>query len=398
MLIPLGFLSGGSKYYIAQTSNTNPAWGVSVDSQGNHIISGSGTYVIKTDNTGQIIWQRLFSHDRTAKNGTDSSNNVYVLTHGAGTSLVKLDSSGNLVWRKQVAGSGTISLQLSQILVAGSGDSYLAGHINETGNPQVGVVVKIDSSGNQVWQRRIQGITFINAIALSGSGLIGVAGTDSTGKQTFSVMNPSGTESYTRTLTTSLTTNSVAGLAFGSDDSVYLNSGNTDGGSNQVMLLSRVLSNGTLSWTQFLTGAGFAVQGVRLDSSDDIFVATATVTPTANAVIVRYNSSGTLQWQRFLNQGNAFIPYGFAMSQGDPLVAGSRLATVSLRPDGTITGNYQVASQTYTYSTSNLSNGTQSGVTIANVSGNYSSTSFATISDDNVTISTSSLTMTVVEI
>jgi hypothetical protein len=104
---------------------------------------------------------------------TDDSGNIYVvgITNGnlngnvnAGGSdifLVKYNSSGNQLWARFIGTAGNDSS--SGIVIDKSQNIYISGYVTGSlsGNTQLGgsdaVILKYDSSGNQIWSRQIGG-------------------------------------------------------------------------------------------------------------------------------------------------------------------------------------------------------------------------------------------------
>ena len=110
------------------------------------------------------------------------------------------------------------------------------------------------------------------------------------------------------------------------------------------MLTTKVNSSGVLQWSRRLgigTGA-ISGAGVGLDSSGNIYVGGTgqinTATDKYSLIVAKYNSSGTIQWQRKLYQsvGNNVCSGFFADSNGNSYISG--YSTQSVGPPSTSSG------------------------------------------------------------
>ncbi len=181
-------------FILAGTSDSGISGDKTEDRVGN-----SDFWVIKTDATGNIIWQNdigglMFDNVYSAYETADGG---YILggTSTSGISgdkteanfggvdywIVKLNASGTVVWNKTFG--GTLSDYLYTVIptadggsiAAGLSDSGLTG--NKTDNTNGGNdywIIKLDNSGNITWQNSIGGsgsdLSFVNAIAQTSDG------------------------------------------------------------------------------------------------------------------------------------------------------------------------------------------------------------------------------------
>ncbi|MCS3870800.1 hypothetical protein J3D55_003716 [Chryseobacterium ginsenosidimutans] len=177
--------------------NTEIALDAKQTSDGGYIVAGAtasnsgditqnyGEYdywVLKLDNAGNLQWQKTFGGS-----GTDNAQSVIQTSDGgymvAGFSrsgnwlvhdhygdlytndawIIKLDGSGNIVWAKSKGGTGNdVANSIKEI---GNGEYVFAGYSSSNdgdavGNPTGSAnfwIVKIDNSGNVIWQKSMGG-------------------------------------------------------------------------------------------------------------------------------------------------------------------------------------------------------------------------------------------------
>jgi|JI61114C2RNA_FD_contig_51_162364_length_2588_multi_5_in_0_out_0_2 hypothetical protein len=187
-------------YLIAGTSDS----GISGDKTENRV-GNSDYWVIKTDASGNIIWQNdigglMFDNVYSAYETADGG---YILggTSTSGISgdktagnygvvdywIVKLNSAGTVVWDKTIG--GTLNDYLYAVIPTADGGSIACGMSESglTGNKTDNTnglydywVVKLDNSGNITWQNSIGGTgndyAFVNAIDQTSDGGYAIAG------------------------------------------------------------------------------------------------------------------------------------------------------------------------------------------------------------------------------
>ncbi|MDD4248563.1 MAG: PKD domain-containing protein, partial [Methanosarcina sp.] len=158
-------------YIVAGDSNSNDG-----NVTGNH--GGSDYWVVKLDTTGNIVWQKslggssydnAYSIQQTSDGGyivagESNSNDGDVTGNHGGFDywVVKLDTTGNIVWQKSLGGSGG---ELAESIQQTSDGGYIvAGYSRSTDGDVTGNhggydywVVKLDTTGNIVWQKSLGG-------------------------------------------------------------------------------------------------------------------------------------------------------------------------------------------------------------------------------------------------
>ena len=426
-------------YWIATLTNAteNFALGVAVDSGNNVYVMGITNYVAyssgslqlaKYNSLGEIQWQRSLSSGRANGSGdvaVDSSGNVYAAATYTISSvdywvLAKYDTDGILVWQKQISfGSSSATFNPVQgITLDSSGNIYLTGRSTgyNTGGYSHAITHKYDGDGTVIWQRRYGDSNPDNrtsnetfGVAVDSSGNVYVVG--AIVNYPYSVdtfittkYNSSGTIQWQRRLYGANSTFTRGyGIAVDSSSNVYVTgyySTNTD----KTMIFAKYDTSGTLQWQRNL-GSQDSIGGlsVALDSSGDpYFCGWSTNSSGIRTIqIVKYNSSGTIQWQRRLSGTEDSQAWSVAIDALDRVcicgwtersgVSGFILA--KLPSNGSGTGTYSVGGFNYTYAATtftSLANRTTGSSSYTSDTATRSITSSSLV--DSVTTLTSSVT------
>lgn len=155
------------------------------------------------------------------------------------------------------------------------------------------------------------------------------------------------------------------GCAVDSSGNIYACGYRTGGQQDGIVIKTN--SSGTLQWSRQLrsTGGGGIVKlsSIGVDSSANVYVVGADlgVSPT-NLVIVKYNSSGTLLWQRKITNVDGFnVDDGNngLISDGNAFIFGARHGASNcffgkVPPDGSGTGTYSIFPGTFVYAAGTL--------------------------------------------
>jgi len=296
-------------------------------------------YTAKYTPSGTLVWLRkLYSNsafDNIYSIATDASDNVYVtgFSDASGDQqllIARYDSGGDLAWMKHYGG-GSFDHGYS-VAVDSTGAIYVAGKVQSAGPAQSNMLlVKYNvTSGALVWQR-----------------ILGSAYSDE-----------------------------ARGIAIDSSDNIYITGQTYSTDTSSTMIVTaKYDSDGTLIWQVQLDGAQ-TQYGISIDtdSSNNVYVAGISYAgsgPSDEVAIVKYNSAGSLQWQRILGSTGSENPPGIAIdSDGNVCIAtgtyvGSpvKVLVAKLPSDGTLTGTYgsfTYATTTYTAAAATLTDSTPS--------------------------------------
>jgi len=352
----------------------------------------------------------------------DSNGSIYIVgqtSQGAGTNyfLGKYAQNGTVDWQRTFGGGGD---DLGRaITVDASDDIYIQGRTESTGQGgEDFAIAKYNSSGTILWQRVLGGAFRDRGLSIasdSANNIYAFGFTSSTVsfRQEFLIVkyNSSGTIQWQRLLGGSGFQRALA-IATDSANNVYI-TGRTDsvGAGSSDNLLAKYNSSGTLQWQRVLGGASQDVcQAITIDSADNVYISgysDSTGAGNDDFLIAKYNSSGSIQWQRVLGGTDNDESFGIAVDSDDNIYAfgfaeGVRIAGIDdfflakLPNDGSLTGTYSLAGSSITYQSSSLTAATG---TLSDSAGSETSGSISLVgATSTLTNTTVNLTVTTEEI
>jgi hypothetical protein len=267
------------------------ATSIAVDQNGNLysvIYTITASAITKHNAAGSLQWAKLFDDavyiDSIA---TDSIGNIYVagsyFTSITSAILLKFNSSGSIVWQKTLD-SPSDDAGFNGVAIDASDDVYVAGYSYETGytGNVLGILVKYNSSGTLQWQKEYSTTStyfyhyFKNIKIDQSTGNIYVSGSQ-----------------YIDTV-----------LEFPKVLFLILNS---SGG----VLLQRLVE---------VEPDTNALNSIDFDSSGNVYILAPTVYPGPSGLFCKFNSSGTMQWQKTdVPVGSINIFNGYIYVTGSPV-------------------------------------------------------------------------------
>ena len=238
--------------------------------------------VVKFDSSGKLQFQKALgwskhTYGQSVAVGPDGSVYVCGYMYGADSSsrydcfIAKLDSSGALQWQKKLhnpSGSSKYSsIQGKSVAIGPDGSVYVCGLIStpipgDIYNDRNVLIAKFDSSGVLQWQKTFGG----------------------------------------RTLSLSNVDEGIA-VAVGPDGSVYVcGYTGSDGAGNHDILVAKFNSSGSLQWQKTI-GESYKDESfsVAVGPDGSVYVCGEIGDkniPKYDCLIVKFNPSGTLQWQK----------------------------------------------------------------------------------------------------
>jgi len=289
----------------------------------------NGSGVAKYDQYGALIW--LFGYKDAQSyyslNGMDidSSGNIYVVgttyqSYYPRPHIIKLNSSGSIVWQKQFGdGSQSNGGGLNAVTIDSSGNIYAAGYAHYSDTDARPYIVKYDSSGAKSWDYRYSGVSnagFFNNISIDSSGNIWASGTSYSGgnanTDAFVIkVDSSGNELLQRTLSEGTNigqTIEKMAMVIDSSSNVYFLAQSSSGGVDYGVLI-KINSSGTLQWQRKISSSGNSQPRGLGFATDGNLVSVHSATGYGQGVVV-HNPSGTLQWQKRLIMKNGGLSTG----------------------------------------------------------------------------------------
>ena len=386
---------------------------------------------------------------------SDSSNNIYGSFIGSGSAAlgvtIKISSLGVIQWQKSF-GTNSYPEYFYQfgITIDSSNNTYTAGYFNDFSNPSYITIVKYDSAGTISWQRKISNASnalsaakiaystytssvnvigaygannfygagidassltlnwYGNTAQTSGNAVIGYSITESNATGYFYMVGgySVGGAYYAGYLEKR---NSTGGPQFAyyydNIDGCFFRSAKLDSSANIVVCGNYTYGGATsgylikispttpsITWqTVLYSGGNIVFKDLSFDSSGNIYVIGQVGVSPYTTVVVKYNSSGVLQWQRSISPvSGATSVEAYAINIDS---AGSmnifcfvnEALIMHLPNDGSLTGNFTVGSYTFSYAaasnTSLAGSSTQtlaSNITWANPSSTLATTTTTT--------------------
>ena len=230
----------------------------------------------------------------------DSAGNIYV---GGSSDFRKINSSGVTQWTRTLAISPYFAV-FNSVTISSSDEIYVCGNIFDS-TSQCFFVAKYDTSGTLLWNRTLQSgaiaASYGNAVTTDSSGNVYAGGqytdTGSSIYGYFIKLNSSGTVQFQRTYRET-STNTVYAIYVDSSNNIYL-TGNV---AADTLYVAKWDSSGSPTWQRKVTDTtanGSRGQAITVDSSGNVYVTGVTSrSAEAQIITIKYDSSGTLQWQR----------------------------------------------------------------------------------------------------
>lgn len=373
--------------------------------------TGQDFLVIKQDVDGAILWQKRLG----ASNGqilydvvVDSSNNLFVVGRDSDTLytvIFKFDSSGTLLLERSFSATN-LTGAYAGIGIDSSGNFYIGGNANSKG-----FIAKYNSAGTLQWSRQIGGSNdYFVRVAVSPSGdVYGFGRTTNAGAGSVDFFivkyNTSGTIQWQRVFGGG-GVELPGNIALDSAGNLYVSGFTTSAGVGSYdSLLVKYNSSGTVQWQRILGGASTEENfGVSVDSSDNIYI--IGLTPSAGEgsgdyLFAKYDSSGTIQWQRVLGGAGLDTGKNIAFDSNDNLqiigttrsagLGESSLLLGKVPNDGSLTGTYVLDGTNIVYAASSL---TAASSTLTAATSSFSSSS---LSATTPTVSFTPVTTTLTE-
>jgi hypothetical protein len=283
-----------------------------------------GGYIIKTDSSGTLIWEKIFHVDSASVNfncGTELSDGSFILTYldytygfpNIGTYQLKLNSSGDSLWCKLL----TFMTTTSHIIPLENGEYIISGtYYNGLMGVYEGAISKLDQNGNTIAISNYN-INYDEpipqAMKMLSNGNIAIAGISTE----HTITHPQ--ESYLIITDTALNLLHTKIFRDTSNISLYAIENSIDGsitiaGTKDNPLssfLARVDTLGIISWTKEILPYAYFNQLQQLPDSNYIALIDLNIfNGLNNTALVKLDYFGNILWERtYLSQYNTSIDF-----------------------------------------------------------------------------------------
>jgi hypothetical protein len=360
-------------------------------------------YIMLLDN-GVISWQKQIAMQNPAyATFAEFSANGNVIVAGDSQSqnnahLTIFSSTGTEIAQKQyTTGTGTGA---NNLITDSSNNIFIAGSSNGS---QRCMLLKVNSSGIVQWSPNYTVVNYSGGfqdVDLDSSGNIYTCGYIEGGYQGVTVKyNSAGSPQWYANMRGNSTPSSgegnVGAIGVSPAGDSYVGGGySTSGGANRKPVLFKYNSSGTLQWQRefaYNTSSNTYYYDVAVGADGFIYGVWGNY-------IGKYNSSGTLQWQRKLTTATVII--GSIKIVNDVMYIGLKIngynSVMVLPTDGSKTGTYTVSGNTVVYE---AGTGTeQAGNALTTTASMTAGTSSLTTTDPGRAIANTSFTFTKVNV
>ena len=251
----------------------------------------------------------------------DSSDNLYMVGYtdsGSNTTGIvsKFNVNGVIQWQRTLGASSPSSTNFFGIDLDNSNNLYISGYTSSDGTTDGAdlQIVKYDTNGTLQWQKTLGSAGLYQAgfgvvvEKSTGNFYVGGSSFPSGGFPQNNVMllvkyDSSGALQWQKSLTYAGDQASCQDVALDSAGNVYLVGSSPTGATYGQGTLVKYNSSGTVQWQVAITKATgqSGYEGITIDSSDNIFVTGIAVTSsggTQYGIVAKYNTSGALQWKK----------------------------------------------------------------------------------------------------
>jgi len=323
MMMSGGALEEQNYWYanIGHSSDESYVYGADADSSGNvymnyHIGGTDNIGVAKWDKDGSIQWQNAVE-TKWGPHGMAVTSSGDVYSVGTGPSwppniiITKYNSSGAVQWRRNI-GNATKGDECRALHVDSSGNTYMISNhwiglaAHGTGDIPL---IKYDSSGTLQWRKLIgKEDTFVgNDVVTDSSGNVIIGGASNSGGKAVALkLNSSAALQWEKYLESSVGSMSISACGTDSSDNVYFGGLIEGTYPDKRVFLLKYNSAGTLQWQREISGTGPTgygnladpSDGIAVDSDGNIYYSGQSATSPKKVLLWKWNSSGYIQWQR----------------------------------------------------------------------------------------------------
>ena len=353
--------------------------GNAVDASDNSYVVGQWSnnngYMAKYNSSGVGQWYRQFyesagsAYDWGGQAVIDSNDNLWI-THttdlsGANSpALSKINNSAGTFASTSylLSATGGNNYVYGRLSVDSSNNFYITGQGDYDGSGFKLFSCKFNSSGVLQWQKRYLATWSTGyGISVDSAGNSYTCGRHN-GSGTYTAFlakrNTSGTSQWQRTYTESAGANYINDVHVDANDNTYFCSiaGTTGSFSSHLVKIDN--ATGDISWQRKITGSPF-ISAITTDPNGNIYVG-GFASGSDTGLIMKYNSSGTLQWSRTMTGINYFVRMiwknnSLYLSSYNTIGGYSSGLTIKVPDDGSKTGTYTNGGVTHVYAVGSIS-------------------------------------------
>lgn len=244
---------------------------------------------------------------------------VGFLAHENRLLIIKYDKNGNEKWQKKTIASPGGYVYTDPVAYSDeSGNLYIAG-----GNGQKGIIFKYNNGGTLLYNTiatHPAGFTISKwqDMAVDASGNVYVTGDADSGSYKYSFTgkyNAAGTQQWTKTFGSAVNPAQTKSIAITATGYAYVTGEELAAGNYNMILIKRSLSSGDTLWTKKFSNTATSQDysnHVAVDEFENIFISGPTDYDVAT---VKCNSTGTQQWAKIYAG-----PGGYSDNVGDIMV------------------------------------------------------------------------------
>lgn len=308
---------------------------VKTDASGNIYTLGATTtsnsttdiLLTKKNSSGVTLWSKQINgtanyHDFGSGLAITSSGDVYItgaITNNTTTLapeliIRKYNSSGSQQFSTTYSGAGYGAVG-KDIVVDGSGNSYITGAEYNSGFNADILTIAFGSTGTQIWTDLFDNNSLNDGGVKIGfrSNKVTVTGavTQSTNNYKIATLTftaSTGVRSETITLGSTMTSSVeiVTGMTTDASGNTYICGATEVSGQGFNMYVAKLTSSLTIAWQQTYNGVSNLddqAKGIQVDGSGNVYITGYSTSSTLGKEIrtIKYNSSGTLQWNNVIN-------------------------------------------------------------------------------------------------
>jgi len=288
----------------------------------NPILSGTDVLLIKYDNTGKKLWERIGSltdNDRPTGVALDANGSIYIIgqtpIHDSYTDdavLMKFNETGHLLWYRLWGKEGVMEYPYS-LVVDNDGSIYVTGLMTPLDKKSL-FLLKYDTMGNLLWNRTWE-LHWGCSVVVDSNNSVCVLGGGGSGGGFILKYNSAGNLLLNRTIGYY-----PRSVKLDSNDSIYLIRQAT----HDEDMLIKCDAQGNPIWNCSLGCRG---NNILIDDNNTIFIiGNIVLTDYSDIILIKFDGMGNRLWDRIWNVSIRDISIGGTLGRNGTIYVGGRIA------------------------------------------------------------------------